>query len=110
MAHTALAVPVEPLSPDQDPELQDNLSRAAAKAADEKRKAAKAASCRRHRATVADLRKELASVRSMVEITRDLLIPLVGADKWSEIQRQVGHEPEYSHRRQEAMEAPVHCA
>ena len=90
VAHTALAVPVEPSSPEQDPELQDSLSRAAAKAADEKRKAAKAASCRRHRATVADLRKELASVRSMAEITRDLLIPLVGADKWSEIQRQAG--------------------
>ena len=90
MANTALAVPIGSVSPDQDPELQDNLSQAAAKAANEKRKAAKAASCRRHRATVADLRKELASVRSMAEITRDLLIPFVGADKWSELQRQVG--------------------
>ena len=43
VAHAALAVPVEPLSPDQDPEPQDNLSQTAAKAADENPTAAETA-------------------------------------------------------------------
>ena len=86
---SALAQPVSPSESD-GLDSYDACAARARKAAEAKRKSAKNASCKRHRATVGELRHELMLVRRMAETTRDLLLPVIGEDKWSEIQSKIG--------------------